>query len=78
MGGPFENNFVAGHAAAASSAFILSSSITHPLDTLKTLLQAFTMVCGGQQWARFLELEHVLEFLKYYLVFIQVSLAHVI
>ncbi|XP_020574190.1 uncharacterized protein LOC110020433 [Phalaenopsis equestris] len=39
MGSPFEGNFVAGHAAAASVAFVLSSSLTHPLDTLKTLLQ---------------------------------------
>ncbi|KAI0500907.1 hypothetical protein KFK09_019125 [Dendrobium nobile] len=39
MGGPFEGNFVAGHAVAASAAVVLSSSLAHPLDTLKTLVQ---------------------------------------
>ncbi|PKA47685.1 putative envelope ADP,ATP carrier protein, chloroplastic [Apostasia shenzhenica] len=39
MGGPFEDLPVVGHAAAASAAVVLSSSLTHPLDSLKTLLQ---------------------------------------
>lgn len=38
-GGLLKDHYFAGHAAAASSAVLASSLLTHPLDTLKTLLQ---------------------------------------
>ncbi|KAG0460759.1 hypothetical protein HPP92_020624 [Vanilla planifolia] len=52
MRGPSEDHVIAGHAAAASAAVVLSSSLTHPLDTLKTLLQ---VAAGSNRKAGFVE-----------------------
>lgn len=44
MGDFFKDHIFAGHAVAGCSAVALSSSLTHPIDTLKTVLQvSFTI-----------------------------------
>lgn len=40
MVGPLGNHMFAGHALAAGTATAAATSLSHPLDTLKTLIQA--------------------------------------
>lgn len=50
MGDFFKDHIFAGHAIAACGSIALSSSITHPIDTFKTLLQ---LGAGASQQLRF-------------------------